>query len=100
MDALGLDGASAENSGKTFPTIAERGPGRPKEFSAETAAISGESKRSINSRIAIADALGDDLDKLPHLLRALGAVGYVALRGLSQPTAGKCQRTKTASGLL
>lgn len=53
------------NSGKTFPTITEeRGPGRPKEFAAETAAVSGESKRSINQHVARADAIGDDLDRI------------------------------------
>lgn len=64
MDALGLDDADSENSGTTGSTIAERGPGRPKEFAAETASISGETKQSINRRVAIADALGDDLDKV------------------------------------
>lgn len=42
------------------------GGARPQEkgFAAETASISGETKQSINRRIAIADALGDDLDKV------------------------------------
>lgn len=55
------------NSGKSFPTIpddVQRGPGRPKEFAAETAEVSGESKRAINQHLARADALGDDLERI------------------------------------
>ena len=71
FDALGLANTSVSNgsiqvennSGKTSPTIPERGAGRPKEFAAETAAITGESKRSINQHIARAEALGDDLER-------------------------------------
>ena len=40
------------------------GAAQEKGFAAETASISGETKQSINRRIAIADALGDDLDKV------------------------------------
>ena len=39
---------------------------RPQEkaFAAETAAITGESKRDVNRHLARAEALGDDLDKV------------------------------------
>lgn len=56
-------GSAEPNSGKSFPTItdhAQRGPGRPKEFASETAAVSGESKRAINQHLARADAIGDE----------------------------------------
>ncbi|MEZ5608051.1 MAG: hypothetical protein R3E52_13250 [Burkholderiaceae bacterium] len=33
-------------------------------FAAETAAITGESKRDINRHLARADALGDDLERI------------------------------------
>ena len=52
------------NSGQSSPTIPERSAGRPKEFAAETAAITGEAKRTINQHLARAEALGDDLDKV------------------------------------
>lgn len=48
------------NSGNEIPTIPERGRGRPKEFAAETAELTGESKRSINQYRAIGEALGED----------------------------------------
>lgn len=40
------------------------GEGRPPEFAASTAVVTGESKSQINRRVAIAEALGDDLDKV------------------------------------
>lgn len=52
------------NSGHSSPTIPERSAGRPKEFAAETAAVTGEAKRTINQHLARAEALGDDLDKV------------------------------------
>jgi len=39
-------------------------PPQEKAFAADTAAITGESKRSINQHLARAEALGDDLDKV------------------------------------
>lgn len=52
------------NSGTSCPTIPDRGPGRPKEFAAETAAITGQSKRDINRNVARAEAIGPDILKL------------------------------------
>lgn len=43
------------NSGATCASI---GPGRPKEFAAETAEVAGESKSQINRHLARAEALG------------------------------------------
>ena len=66
MDALGLDDANEIQVEQLVPP--EIGYGKPpqqdKGFAAETASISGETKQSINRRVAIADALGDDLDKV------------------------------------
>lgn len=60
-----------ESSGKTLPITPGRvssrgrvGEGRPPEFASETAAVTGESKRSINQHLARAEALGDDLDRV------------------------------------
>lgn len=39
-------------------------PAQEKAFAAETAALTGEDKRTINRHIARAEALGDDLDKV------------------------------------
>lgn len=50
----------AVNSGTTCPTIQARGRGRPTEFAAETAAITGESKRDVNRHLLRANTLGDD----------------------------------------
>ena len=47
------------NSGKTFSTIEPRTPGRPKEFAADTAAVTGQTKQSINQHVSRAEALGD-----------------------------------------
>jgi hypothetical protein len=54
------------NSGRNPPTISEevRGRGRPKGFAAATAEVTGESKRRINEQVAIAEALGEDLQKV------------------------------------
>lgn len=52
------------NSGQSSPTIPERRAGRPKEFAAETTAITGEAKRTINQHLARAEALGDDLPRV------------------------------------
>ena len=46
------------NSGQGSASI---GPGRPKEFAADTAKVSGQSKSSINQHVARAEALGPDL---------------------------------------
>lgn len=66
MDALRLDDANEIQVEQLVPP--EIGYGKPpqqdKGFAAETASISGETKQSINRRVAIADALGDDLDKV------------------------------------
>lgn len=42
------------------------GGARPQEkaFAAETATLTGESKRSINRQLAVANALGDDLQRV------------------------------------
>ena len=39
-------------------------PPQEKGFAASTAAVSGESKRSINQHLARAEALGDDLERI------------------------------------
>lgn len=52
------------NSGASCATIPDRGPGRPVEFAADTAKVTGESKSQINRHVARAEALGDDLDKV------------------------------------
>lgn len=53
--------------GKVCPPqyAGQLGGARPqsKSFAAETAAVTGESKRSINQHLARAEALGDDLDR-------------------------------------
>ena len=69
------------NSGAACATIPERGPGRPVEFAASTAAITGESKSQINRHVARAEALGD--------------VGYVGSIGFIRRNAGKCHDKKT-----
>lgn len=52
--------------GEVFPPVIGYGkpPPQTKSFAAETAAITGESKRSINQHLARAEALGDDIDRL------------------------------------
>lgn len=49
------------NSGTSCPTIEPRTPGRPKEFAADTAEATGQSKKDINRHVSRAEALGDDL---------------------------------------
>jgi hypothetical protein len=62
--------ADEESSGKNFPTTAgpskrgRRGEGRPKEFAAEVAGITGSSKRDVNIKLARAEKLGDDIHKI------------------------------------
>ena len=48
------------NTGSNCASI-QCGPGQPKQFAAETAAVTGEPKSSINRHLARAEALGDDL---------------------------------------
>lgn len=60
------DALHPESNGTACPTtrVSARGrigEGRPVEFAADTAKVSGESKRDINRHLARADALGDDL---------------------------------------
>ena len=50
----------AEESGKTFSTLPKTGRGN-KQFSTETADLTGKSRQSINQKLARADALGDDI---------------------------------------
>jgi len=67
FDALGDDASSGASCAETPNRISSRGrvgEGRPPEFASETAAVTGESKSQINRRVAIAEALGDDLNKV------------------------------------
>lgn len=57
-------GEDEANSGTSDSTIPHRGPGRPKDFAASTAELTGQSKQHINRQVAIAEALGDDLQKV------------------------------------
>ncbi|TCP19544.1 hypothetical protein [Simplicispira metamorpha] len=58
-------GACTEESGTTCPTLASPKTGRGNtQFAAETAAITGQSKRTINRNVARAEALGDDLPEV------------------------------------
>ena len=54
--------------GKVCPPESATGykqpPPQEKGFAASTAAVSGESKRSINQHLARAEALGDDLERI------------------------------------
>lgn len=52
--------------GQLVPPQSPSSMARPQEkaFAAETAAITGESKRDVNRHLARAEALGDDLDKV------------------------------------
>lgn len=52
--------------GQVVPPQSPSSMARPQEkaFAAETAAITGESKRDVNRHLARAEALGDDLDKV------------------------------------
>lgn len=51
------------NNGKILPTI-ERGRGRPHEFAAEVAEVTGSSKRDVNLKIARARELGPDISRI------------------------------------
>ncbi|MCV9907060.1 ParB N-terminal domain-containing protein [Brucella sp. HL-2] len=51
------------NCGKNLPTIQD-GPGRPKEFAAEVASVTGSSKRDVNLKIARARELGPDIQRI------------------------------------
>ena len=57
-----------ETGGKNLPTCLsdgrKGGPQHEQGFAAETAAVSGESKRAINQHLARAEALGDDLPRV------------------------------------
>ena len=67
------------NSGTNCPTI-QRGPGMPQQFAAETAAVSGETKRDINRHLSRAEALGDDLLKVAGTSLDKGACAHVCTR--------------------
>lgn len=58
----------AETGGTSCPTSLadgrQSGPQHQKQFAAETAAVSGESKRDVNRHLARADAIGDDLERV------------------------------------
>lgn len=70
-----------ENSGNSVSTI---GPGRPKEFAADTAKAAGMTKQSINEHLARADALGDDLQAVAGTSLDKG-VELDALKALPPP---------------
>lgn len=54
-----------EESGASCATLDRPATGRGNtQFASATAAVTGESKSQINRRVAIAEALGDDLDKV------------------------------------
>ena len=55
-------------------------PAQEKAFAAETAALTGEDKRTINRHIARAEALGDDLDKVA----GTSLLATVSVRGLTK----------------
>jgi hypothetical protein len=46
-----------DNNGTSCPTIPKAGPGRPKEFASDAAAVTGTSKRDINRNVKRADAV-------------------------------------------
>lgn len=52
------------NTGQSVASIPKRGRGQPQQFAAETAALTGQSKASINQHLARADALGDDIKEV------------------------------------
>lgn len=49
------------NTGTTCASIPKRGRGQPQAFAVETAALTGETKSTINRHLARAEALGDDI---------------------------------------
>lgn len=53
-----------EQVGQVAPPVAKHGRAQEKAFAADTAALTGEDKRTINRHLARAEALGDDLDKV------------------------------------
>ena len=59
-------------------------PPQEKGFAASTAAVSGESKRSINQHLARADALGDDLERIKGTSLDKG-VELDALKDMPEP---------------
>lgn len=81
-EALGFDDSGAICA--DIQSNESRGPGRPKEFAAETAAITGESKSQINRHLARADALGDDLDRITGTSLDKG-VEMDALKAMPEP---------------
>ena len=68
FDALGTvtdaDERGNEQVGQIAPPVAKHGRAQEKAFAADTAALTGEDKRTINRHLARAEALGDDLDKV------------------------------------
>lgn len=50
--------------GQLVPPVAKHGHAQAKAFAADTASITGDSKRDVNRHISRAEALGDDLDKV------------------------------------
>ncbi len=72
------------NSETSCPTIPLRGPGRPTEFAAETAAVTGQSKKDINRHIARAEALGDDINRVVGTSLDKG-VELDALKAMPEP---------------
>jgi len=53
-----------EQVGQIAPPVAKHGRAQEKAFAADTAALTGEDKRTINRHLSRAEALGDDLDKV------------------------------------
>ena len=81
----------ADSSGASCATTQSRtssrgrvGEGRPQEFAAETAAITGESKSQINRQLAVANALGDDLQRVEGTSLDKG-VELTALSKMAEP---------------
>lgn len=71
FEALGVEAETDTVGGATCATNDDlrsdgrkKGPQHHQAFASETAAVTGESKSQINRRVAIAEALGDDLDKV------------------------------------
>lgn len=77
-----------ETGGKSLPTCLSdgraAGPQHEQGFAASTAAVSGESKRSINQHLARADALGDDLERIAGTSLDKG-VEMDALKAMPEP---------------
>ena len=78
-------GLGDAESGTTCPTLSTPKTGRGNvQFAAETAAITGESKREINRQVALANALGDDLQRVEGTSLDKG-VELAALAKMSGP---------------